>query len=98
MNGSSASSQDSSNSEEDRKEAEKMCSKEGKCICHRPASSVPGHEWIVTKKGYEIAQEWLEQEEKRDQDNFNMYIPKKWSGYGTAEVIENIVCEVKRPP
>lgn len=35
--------------------------------------------------------QWQEQQAKRDQDMFGMYIFNDWSGYGTAEVMENML-------
>ena len=65
----------------------------------KPADHHPNHKWIVSKKGFELLQEWNVQQAKRDQDSFDMYIFSDFSGYGTCEVIENMVksltCEFK---
>lgn len=54
---------------------------------------------VVTDKGFPVTKEGLEkffeinQElEKRDPDSHNMYIYNDFAGYGTIEVLENVVC------
>ena len=59
-------------------------------MCGRYADANP-KEWTVTKKGFELHKEWEQEQCQRDQDNFEMHIFGDWSGYGTCEVMENMV-------
>ena len=52
--------------------------------------------WVVTKKGNELAMAWRVEKEKRDQDAYGMYIFNDWTGYGICEVMENMVRIVDR--
>ena len=61
------------------------------CLCFKLADDHPEHKWIVTKKGFELQNEWLNQADKRCPDNFDMYIFNDFYGYGICEVIENMV-------
>ena len=60
-------------------------------MCKKLADKHPEHKWIATKAGFELLQKWMEEQEKRDQDNFGMYIYNDFSGYGTMEVMDNMV-------
>lgn len=81
--------------EEDEEEYEDnsqaRCDDGETCTCNKPAEDYPQHQWVVTKKGYEMALEWVEQREKRCQDNFDLYIFNRYNGYGISEVIENML-------
>lgn len=68
------------------------CGHVGGCIRSAPLIADPAYQWIISKKGIELAQEWTLQQQKRCQDNYNMHIFNDWNGYGISEVIENIVC------
>ena len=61
-----------------------------------PDEDTPSQNWVVTKKGYELAMAWRVQKEKRDQDASRMYIFNDWTGYGICEVMENMVRIVDR--
>ncbi len=69
-------------------------------MCMKPADKYPEHKWIMTKAGFELLMKWVEEQEKRDQDNFDMYIYNDFSAYGTKEVMDNmvslLVCGVSR--
>lgn len=60
-------------------------------MCRKPADKHPEHKWIMTKAGFYLFMKWVEEQAKRDQDNFDMYIYNDFSGYGTKEVMENMV-------
>ena len=62
------------------------------CVCYRPARAEREHKWVVTKKGFEPGHEWWVQQAHRDQENYDMYIFSRWTGYGISEVVENTVC------
>lgn len=68
------------------------CGRLGGCIRSAPPIAEPAYQWIISKKGIELAQEWTLQQQKRCQDNYDMHIFNDWNGYGISEVIENIVC------
>lgn len=63
-----------------------QCGVDKSCVCGRYAK-----EWTFTKKGIELHKEWEREQCQRDQDNFGMHIFGAWSGYGTCEVMENMV-------
>lgn len=82
--------EDEDDEDEDDEDAEDTCG--GKdCLCFKLADDHPEHKWIVTKKGFELQNEWLNQADKRCPDNFDMYIFNDFYGYGICEVIENMV-------
>ena len=81
-------------SENDDRDEKYDCGCGSKCLVMQLASANPGHKWVMTKKGYQLAMEWGMQQELRCQDNFDMHILNRWNGYGISEVIENIVCKV----
>lgn len=60
-------------------------------MCKKLADEYPEHKWIATKAGFELLQKWMEEQEKRDQKNFGMHIYNDFSGYGTVEVMGNMV-------
>ena len=60
-------------------------------MCHRYADANPEEKMIFTKKGYELRREWEREQIQRNQDNFMMHIFNDWNGYGTCEVMENMV-------
>ena len=62
-----------------------------KCVCNKPATELPDHIWILTRAGFELFLQWREQQEKRNQHNFGMYFYNDFTGYGTREVMENMV-------
>lgn len=71
-------------------------------MCHRYADANPEEKLVYTKKGYELHTEWGLERMDRDQDNFKMHIFNDWSGYGTCEVMENMVrrrriCQIGGP-
>lgn len=64
-------------------------------MCGRYADANPAETWIVTKKGFELHKDWGLEQYQRDQDNFRMHIFSDWSGYGTCEVMENMVRTIR---
>ena len=62
-----------------------------KCMCKKPADEHPEHKWIATKAGFELLMKWMDELSNRDQDNFDVYIYNDYTGYGTMEVMENMV-------
>jgi len=75
-------------------EMEHRCRQAGICFCGRPASANPEHKRVVTKRGYRLTMEWFEQYKLRNQEDSDMLIFRKWTGYGICEVIENMVSYV----
>ena len=61
------------------------------CMCRRPADLHPEYDWVMTKRGFEQALHWMHEREKRTQENFELYIFNDYNGYGTQEVIENML-------
>lgn len=61
------------------------------CLCGRYPDANPEENWIVTKRGFELHKEWRDEQYLRDQGSFKMHIFEDWSGYGTCEVMENMV-------
>ena len=69
-------------------------------MCKKLADGHPEYNWIATKTGFELLLKWMDELSKRDQDNFGMYIYNDFTGYGTMEVMENmvrLVCNVSIP-
>lgn len=64
-------------------------------MCGRYADANLGMTWIVTKKGFERSRQWGLEQVQRDQDRFRMHIFSDWSGYGTCEVMENMVRTIR---
>lgn len=72
-----------------------------RCMCRRPADSHPQYDWVMTKRGFELALHWMAEREKRTQDNFELHVFNDFNGYGTQEVLENMLVafdEVMNPP
>ena len=61
------------------------------CKCGKPAAKSPGYAWVFTKAGYDQYLHWIDEQGKRDQDDFHMHIYSDFSGYGIVEVMENQV-------
>ena len=80
----------SDNEAEGVERAKQHCGKGSDCMCLRDASAHPSHIWIFTYKGFTTGNEWIIQQEKRNQDNFGVHIFNDWNGYGTSEVMENV--------
>ena len=83
--------EDKDDEDEDDEDEDNTCGGAKECLCYKLADDHPEHNWIVTKKGYELMKEWLIQADKRCPDNFDMYIFNDFYGYGICEVIENMV-------
>ena len=62
-----------------------------RCMCRRPADLHPSYDWVMTKRGFELALHWMHEREKRCQDNFDLYVFNDFNGYGTQEVMENML-------
>ena len=77
--------------DEDEEAVKDTCDGGKDCMCTKPAADYPEHKWVVTKHGFELMQEWNVQQAKRNQDCFDMHIFNDFNGYGTCEVIENMV-------
>lgn len=60
-------------------------------MCNKPATELPDHIWFLTRAGFELFVQWREQQEKRHQHNLGMYFYNDFTGYGTREVMENMV-------
>lgn len=69
----------------------KGCGRDKKCVCGRYADANPRETRIVTKKGYDLHWDWGLEQFQRDQESFRMHIFSDWTGYGTCEVMENMV-------
>ena len=64
-------------------------------MCGRYADANPGQTWVVTKKGFERSRQLGLEQVRRDQDRFRMNIFSDWSGYGTCELMENMVRTIR---
>ena len=60
-------------------------------MCMTSAEENPKHKWILTKAGADLHQQWLVEQLKRDADVFDVITYNDYSGYGTGEVVENMV-------
>lgn len=61
------------------------------CMCLRYLDNNPKHPYSMTKKGGELYMQWRTQQVKRDAELLGVTAYKYFSGYGTAEVVENMV-------
>ena len=77
--------------DEDDEDTVDTCGGGKLCLCFKAADDHPEHQWIVTKKGFELMQDWMDQADRRCPDLFDMYIFNDFHGYGICEVIENMV-------
>ena len=55
------------------------------------ASLHPDHPWIVSARGWSLANRWLQEAMNREQGAFGLYFYKWFDSYGKHEVLENIV-------
>lgn len=60
-------------------------------MCKRLADENQGYYWIITKKGADLYQEWRSNQWKRDAQAMGVNAYTEYSGYGTGEVVENMV-------
>lgn len=60
----------------------------------KPLSEHPEWPWRVSKPARKMAAKYAQDVDKRDPDIFGMYIYNDYHGYGTVEVIENMVSMV----
>jgi len=67
-----------------------------KCVCNKPATEFPDHIWILTRAGFKLLVQWREQQVKRNQHNFGIQFYNDFTGYGTREVMENMVGVVSK--
>ena len=74
---------------DDEEEYESPCANPATCICKKPVNESLGHVWVFTREGYSLFQHWYDEQMKRDQDSFGMYIYNDFSGYGVMEEMEN---------
>jgi hypothetical protein len=61
------------------------------CKCNKTLEKSPGWPIFLTKEGGKNMFRLIDENERRNQDNFDMYIYNDWSGWGTAEVLTNAV-------
>ena len=62
-------------------------------MCMRYADANPGHPFCVTKQGEDLFRAWRVEQVKRDAEAFGVMAYTDYSGYGTAEVVGNMVCK-----
>ncbi|KAI4239062.1 MAG: hypothetical protein LQ349_000639 [Xanthoria aureola] len=61
------------------------------CMCMRYADANPGHPFCVTKQGEDLFRAWRVEQVKRDAEAFGVMAYTDYSGYGTAEVVGNML-------
>jgi hypothetical protein len=61
------------------------------CKCNKPLEKSPRWPIFLTKEGAKYMFYVLDQNKRRNQANFGIYIYNDWSGWGTAEVLTNTV-------
>ena len=57
----------------------------------RLADENQDHKWIITKKGADLYREWHLGQMRRDAEAFDVFAYNDYNGYGTGEVVENMV-------
>jgi hypothetical protein len=60
-------------------------------MCKKSHDQNPDWPIFLSEEGSDIMFDLMNEKEKRDQDNFGIYIYNDWSGWGTAEVMVNAV-------
>ncbi|KAF2813464.1 uncharacterized protein BDZ99DRAFT_460703 [Mytilinidion resinicola] len=75
--------------EEPDEEDMEQCIEENKKYSEATPEEVPEWPWVVTKMGNYLVNEYTDQAQRRDQDNFDMYVYNDFTGYGLQEVVEN---------
>ena len=60
-------------------------------MCLRYADANPRHRFVVTKEGEDLFLRWRVEQIKRYAEAFNVITYTDYSGYGTGEVVENMV-------
>ncbi|KAL9623040.1 MAG: hypothetical protein Q9204_007979 [Flavoplaca sp. TL-2023a] len=61
------------------------------CLCMCPATDNPMHPFCITKRGEDLYRCWRFEQVKRDAEVFGVVGDVEFTGYGTREVVENIV-------
>lgn len=63
------------------------------CLCNKPASEHPEHEWVVTYGGYRKWAAQLSMAAVRCPDTFDMYTYNDHEAYGILEVMQNLMLD-----
>ncbi|KAL9595380.1 MAG: hypothetical protein Q9219_006482 [cf. Caloplaca sp. 3 TL-2023] len=74
-----------------RKGVKHECSITKKCMCRRFADANPKHTLLITRNGERLFQEWFIDQMKRDADFMGAMAYNDFSGYGAAEVVDNML-------
>ncbi|KAL9033731.1 MAG: hypothetical protein Q9180_005792 [Flavoplaca navasiana] len=61
------------------------------CLCMCPATHDPTHPFCITKRGEDLYRCWRYEQVKRDAEIFGVVGDMEFTGYGTREVVENIL-------
>ncbi|KAE8145301.1 hypothetical protein BDV25DRAFT_133908 [Aspergillus avenaceus] len=64
-----------------------------KCPCRKPASEYPEYPWIITPAGYRKLSHQFLHVNPRTPDLFDMSIYNDFEGFGTVEVLQNLVLD-----
>lgn len=72
---------------------EKSCDKDGE---EEHPREVTDKGFPITKAGMDMFLHIIDEQEKRDQDNFHMHIYNDWNGYGLTEVLENLLVDFNK--
>lgn len=78
------------NDEKKNKSKKTRCDGGRSCLCHKPASEHPTHDWILTYGGYRKFVAQLQMSDLRNPDNFGMYTYNDHLAYGVLEIIQNL--------
>lgn len=60
-------------------------------MCMRHLDANPGQICVVTRRGEDMFRQWRVEQIMRDADAFGVITYTDYSGYGTGEVVENMV-------
>ncbi|KAI0874957.1 hypothetical protein GGS24DRAFT_321611 [Hypoxylon argillaceum] len=87
---------ENSNDEEDEEEDEERqglrCGKK-RCMCFKPAAANPEHPWAISVAGLRKFETQFVHAGLRDPDNFSMYTFNDHAGYGSLEVLQNLLLD-----
>lgn len=82
--------EDNDGADKEGKKPKTKCDGGKSCLCNKPASEHPDHEWTLTKAGYLMFMCQCDMSDVRDPDNFDMYTYNGHRAYGCLEIIQNL--------
>lgn len=79
--------------EDESDEEEEECDGGETCVCQKPASEHPEHNWILTYAGFRKWMASIDMAGLRNPDNFNLVTFNDHTPYGILEVNQNLILD-----